>query len=126
MENGIKFEFSFKTPIKDYVDYFIDKIESMRERFILNNYNNPEVVYMDWYTYKKLEIANRQSDSFRFSMSIVQEYEKSTLFGMDIIVLPVYENKAEIMFLGYKDNNDNVELGMRRMGNGVDQSLTGC
>jgi len=111
------FEFRFGVDIKDYVEYFIDKVAYMRNNFIRDNYNDPEVIYMDWYTYKKLEIANRQGDYSEFSMLINDGYKnkKEYLFGMDIIVLPIQEELVEIVFLGYKTNDDNVGLGINQL-----------
>jgi len=118
MTDKIKFahkaEFEYDS-IDKYVSDFFDQLALLKNDFIDKNQQLPEVLFIDWMNYKKFELAYLRSKYNTFSLyaddNNIPEFEsrKSTLMGIDFEVVPISE---KLFKLGFKENNDNVTLGL--------------
>lgn len=100
-----EYKITFKMDIEQYFSHMLDVIAIKKKDFLINNQMPPEVIFIDWETYKKIEIANM---SKRYPLKVTN-YNQVTAYGLEFIVLPI---NTYLLELGYKSNGKNVDLGI--------------
>lgn len=113
-----KIEFDLGMSPSEYIDKMIELVDKMTRNFIVTHHESPDVLYLDWRTYKKLELATKYAtvkfDSlYQYSSSCTQEY----FMGLKIEALPI---QAELITLGFNRNDRNVSIGMFEYRNEVE------
>ena len=103
MNNQI--EFTFKTTPEDFIRELIDKVDKKVRKFHKNNFLTPEIIYLDWYTFRKFEIANMKCYS-QFNTFGTGKFE---IIGLKVMSIPI---NFDFLELGYEEHGDNVDLGM--------------
>lgn len=104
-----KVTFEFKTTPSDFLIEMMNKVDEEIRNFYRHQFLTPDIVYLDWYTYKKFQLANMKVYDYRCGYREFGEYNKWTIMGLKVKCMPV---NGDFFELAYEDDDKNIGLMM--------------